>query len=57
MSADIGWTQRTEAKNAARLLSFAVCSIAVDKPMIETNPIRARIADLQARLASLRGYL
>jgi hypothetical protein len=25
--------------------------------MIETNPIRARIADLQARVASLRGYL
>ncbi|HET7063625.1 MAG TPA: peptide chain release factor 2 [Rudaea sp.] len=25
--------------------------------MIETNPIRARIADLQGRIASLRGYL
>lgn len=25
--------------------------------MIETNPIRFRIADLQARVASLRGYL
>lgn len=25
--------------------------------MIETNPIRARIADLTARVASLRGYL
>jgi len=25
--------------------------------MIETNPIHARIADLQARVASLRGYL
>ncbi len=25
--------------------------------MIETNPIRARIADLRARLTSLRGYL
>ncbi|TLY50800.1 MAG: peptide chain release factor 2 [Gammaproteobacteria bacterium] len=25
--------------------------------MIETNPIHARIADLQARIASLRGYL
>jgi hypothetical protein len=27
------------------------------KDMIETNPIRARIADLTARVASLRGYL
>ncbi|UOV07066.1 hypothetical protein MUU77_09720 [Pseudoxanthomonas sp. F37] len=26
-------------------------------PMIELNPIRQRIADLQDRLASLRGYL
>jgi len=25
--------------------------------MIETNPIHARIADLTARVASLRGYL
>jgi len=25
--------------------------------MIETNPIRSRIADLQGRIASLRGYL
>jgi hypothetical protein len=25
--------------------------------MIETNPIRARIVDLQGRVASLRGYL
>ncbi|HEX6833288.1 MAG TPA: hypothetical protein VF132_07130 [Rudaea sp.] len=25
--------------------------------MIETNPIAARIADLTARVASLRGYL
>jgi hypothetical protein len=25
--------------------------------MIETNPIRARISDLQGRIASLRGYL
>jgi hypothetical protein len=25
--------------------------------MIELNPIRQRIADLQDRLASLRGYL
>jgi len=27
------------------------------RPMIELNPIRQRIADLQDRLASLRGYL
>jgi hypothetical protein len=26
-------------------------------PMIETNPIHARIADLKDRVASLRGYL
>jgi hypothetical protein len=25
--------------------------------MIETNPIQSRIADLTARVASLRGYL
>jgi hypothetical protein len=30
---------------------------AIDRTMIETNPIRARIADLQGRIASLRGYL
>jgi hypothetical protein len=32
-------------------------TIAIDRTMIETNPIRARIADLQGRIASLRGYL
>jgi hypothetical protein len=31
---------------------FATCH-----PMIETNPIRARIADLRERVESLRGYL
>jgi hypothetical protein len=30
---------------------------AIDRTMIEINPIRARIADLQGRIASLRGYL
>jgi hypothetical protein len=29
----------------------------IDRTMIETNPIRARIVDLQGRIASLRGYL
>jgi hypothetical protein len=29
----------------------------VSFPMIETNPIHARIADLKDRVASLRGYL
>jgi hypothetical protein len=27
------------------------------QPVIETNPIHARIADLKDRVASLRGYL
>jgi hypothetical protein len=31
--------------------------IAATSNMIETNPIRARIVDLQGRIASLRGYL
>jgi hypothetical protein len=41
------------------LLSFAssVIDQVIDRTMIETNPIRARIADLQGRIASLRGYL
>jgi hypothetical protein len=41
------------------LLSFASSTTdeAIDRTMIETNPIRARITDLQGRIASLRGYL
>jgi hypothetical protein len=35
----------------------AIRTLPEPKFMIETNPIRARIADLQARVASLRGYL
>jgi len=38
------------------LLTFAVFS-SVAAAMLETNPIRARIADLRERVESLRGYL
>jgi hypothetical protein len=37
-------------QSAADLQCFSV-------PMIELNPVRQRIADLQERLVSLRGYL
>lgn len=45
---------------AARLLSFTAifsCLRPQEIPMIELNPIRARIADLTGRLDALRGYL
>jgi hypothetical protein len=38
------------------LLTFAVFS-SVTAAMLETNPIRAHIADLRERVESLRGYL
>jgi len=38
------------------LLTFAVFS-PIAAIMLETNPIRARIANLSERVESLRGYL
>jgi hypothetical protein len=41
----------------ATLLSLRVFDARFHPAMIELNPIRQRIADLQDRLLSLRGYL
>ena len=46
----------TAAMQGASMLEFATI-FAVSAPMIETNPIRQRIADLVGRLDALRGYL
>ena len=46
----------TTAVQGASMLESAIIS-AVPPPMIETNPIRQRIAELVARLDALRGYL
>jgi len=49
--------RRPESAEIIRgLLSFAVF-LRRNPQMIETNPIRARIADLTDRVASLRGFL
>ena len=39
------------------LIEFTAVFIRIPPAMIELNPIRQRIADLQERLLSLRGYL
>jgi hypothetical protein len=47
-------------KTSRALLSLTfppLSESSIDRTMIETNPIRTRIADLQGRIASLRGYL
>lgn len=43
--------------DGATLLSLRVFDARFHSAMIELNPIRQRIADLQDRLLSLRGYL
>ena len=45
------------AASGEPLVSLPTDSSPAPRPMIELNPIRQRIADLQDRLASLRGYL
>jgi len=53
-----GRGSRALAAGARGLLPCAArLRIAARIRMIETNPIRFRIADLRARLSSLRGYL
>ncbi len=49
--------RRWPAARAALLFLPADSAPCSRRPMIELNPIRQRIADLQDRLASLRGYL
>ncbi len=44
------------AMDAAAMLESAII-FRCAAPMIETNPIRQRIAELVARLDALRGYL
>jgi len=51
----VGEAQETP-KPERNLLCFAAVFL-IRTIMIETNPIHARISDLSARLASLRGYL
>ena len=46
-----------ERWKTSRLLESAVIFCNEMTDMIELNPIRQRIADLQQRLLSLRGYL
>ena len=51
---------RKRFRRVRRLALLSLLAVSVPpftSPMIELNPIRQRIADLQDRLASLRGYL